>query len=330
MMINRFILTILAVCFSFGVTAGTFPERNIENIFPWGPGTSYAVTQLISDSMAEELGVNINVISTPGGAGVKAIETALKKPADGYTIIDAWVANLVLQPNLGNGDYTYKDFKPLWSATQVPFSISVRRNETRWHDLPSFVEYAQKHPGEIRYSSGSYNNLPHMIMAQLLRSQGIYARNIPYSQDGDAHKDVRSGLLDFTFTDPTTYRSNADAFKPLVVLHNDKKLLPCFDNGPTLDDYGIDLGLSGLSAVGWNWFVVHKDTPDEVVEILRAAMKKAIEKPELQQQLAKLGFLPLMLPPDKYEESVLMVSEQLKNAQTAIIWEQEQLEKAGE
>lgn len=103
-----------------------------------------------------------------------------------------------------------------------------------------------------------------------------------------------------------------------------------FDNGPTLDDYGIDLGLSGLSAVGWNWFVVHKDTPDEVVEILRAAMKKAIEKPELQQQLAKLGFLPLMLPPDKYEESVLMVSEQLKNAQAAINWEQEQLEKAGE
>ncbi len=103
-----------------------------------------------------------------------------------------------------------------------------------------------------------------------------------------------------------------------------------FDNGPTLEDYGIDLGLSGLSAVGWNWFVVRKDTPDDVVDILRAAMKKAIEKPELQQQLAKLGFLPLLLPPEKYEESAAKVSDQLKTAQTAIYWEQDQLEKAGE
>ena len=96
---------------SAGTALAEFPERNIENVFPWGPGSAMAATQIISEAMGDELGVNIAVVSTPGAAGVKAFQTALDKPADGYTIIDGWVAPLVLQPMIGNGDWTYEDFE---------------------------------------------------------------------------------------------------------------------------------------------------------------------------------------------------------------------------
>ena len=54
-----------------------FPERNIENIYPWGPGATMAASQVIADAMGEELGVNISVVSTPGAAGTKAETEAL-------------------------------------------------------------------------------------------------------------------------------------------------------------------------------------------------------------------------------------------------------------
>ncbi|MCJ2377633.1 tripartite tricarboxylate transporter substrate binding protein [Vibrio sp. ZSDZ34] len=324
-MLKEVFLAGAAMAASFSIAAADYPSRNIENIFPWGPGTAYASSQIITDALAEELGVKISVVSTPGGAGAKAIQKALKKPADGHTIIDGWVANLVLQPNLGNVDWKYDDFTPLWSATQVPFALVSRKNETRWYDFESFIAYAKANPGKLRYSSGTYKNLPHMIIAQVLRSQGVYARNVPYPQDGDAFKDLRSGLLDFTFNNPTTYKNNKDAFKPLVVLNEDKGVSTMFDNAPTVKDLGVDMGLTGLSASGWNWYLVHKETPQEVVDEMRAAMKRALDKAETQEKLISLGFYPSMFSPEQYEDIVSAVSSQLTNAQTAIQWEKDKL-----
>lgn len=90
-----------------------FPERTVENIFPWSAGTALSMSQIIAKAMGEELGVSMTVISTPGAAGTKAFQTAMSRPADGYTVIDGYVVPLVLQPVLGNADWTYADFKPL-------------------------------------------------------------------------------------------------------------------------------------------------------------------------------------------------------------------------
>ena len=83
-----------------------YPARTIETIFPWGPGTAMSVSQIVASALGEELGVSMTVISTPGAAGTKAFQTVLNKPADGYAVFDGYVAPLVLQPILGNADWT--------------------------------------------------------------------------------------------------------------------------------------------------------------------------------------------------------------------------------
>lgn len=298
-----------------------YPERNIQNIFPWGPGSAMAVTQVISEAMGQELGTNIQVVSTPGGAGVKAFETAMAKPADGYTIIDGWVAPLVLQPQVGNADWTHEDFIPLWSATAVPFALVTRKDEDRWSDFESFIAYMKENPGKLRYSSGSIGNIPHMVLAKVMQANGVYARNIPYPQDGDAFKDLRGGLLDFTFNNPTTYKANADAFQALAVLNDNPDTRALFDDAPLVGDAGTDMGLSGLAPGGWHWYLVKKDTPEDVVETLRTAMKAALERDDVQEKLISMGFFPTMYPPEKYDEIVGSVGGELKSAQDAIEWE---------
>lgn len=301
--------------------AAEFPERNIQNIFPWGPGSSMAVTQIISEAMAQELGTNITVVSTPGAAGVKAFETALAKPADGYTLIDGWVAPLVLQPLVGNADWTYKDFTPLWSATAVPFVLVTRKDDPRWTDFPSFIQYMKDNPGKLRYSSGSIGNIPHMVLAKVMQANDVYARNIPYPQDGDAFKDLRGGLLDFSFNNPTTYRANSDAFQILAILSDDESTKEMFDGAPLIGEFGTDMGLTGLSPTGWHWYLVKPGTPEDVVAKLNAAMKAALERDDIQEKLKATGFLPTMYPPEKYEEIVGAVGAQLESAKEAIAWE---------
>lgn len=302
-----------------------YPERNIELIFPWGPGSAMAASQIVAEAVGEELGVKISVVSTPGGAGVKAFEAALAKPADGYTIIDGWVAPLVLQPQIGNGNWTYKDFIPLWSSFNTPFVLVGRKDETRWSDFQGLIDYMKEHPGELRYSSGSIGNIPHMVMAKIMNQAGVYARNIPYPQDGDAFKDLRGGLLDFTFNNPITYASNKDAFAPLAVMNTREDLRPLFDDAPLVESFGIDMELPGLAPSGWAWWVMKDGTPPEVIATLNDAMAKALAKPDVQEKLADLGFPASLYTPEQYDEIVGPVGAALKSAQDAIAWEDKML-----
>ena len=305
--------------------AEEFPSRNIEIIFPWGPGTAMAAVQVIAEGMGNELGVSLPVVSNPGAAGVRAVQTGLDRKADGYTIIDNWVAPLVLQPILGNADWAAKDFIPLWSGVTVPFAIAVRKDDDRFPDFPSFVEHVKNNPGEVRYSSGSFGNLPHMIMAQTMRANNAFARNIPYQQDGDALKDLRAGVIDYMFVSPATYASNSDAFKAIVVLNDDAGVRKYFDDAPLAGDFGTNIGLSGLAPMGWHWFTLHPDTPADRVKVLSDAMEKTLNNPEVIKRLESLNFFVPKLPPQDFEASVTNVREQLTAAADAVEWERAQL-----
>jgi tripartite-type tricarboxylate transporter receptor subunit TctC len=318
-----------AFCFMGGQTAGAesnFPNRTIENIFPWGPGGALSKSQIIAKAMSEELGVAMTVISTPGAAGTKAFMTAMNKPADGYTIIDGYVAPLVLQPILGNADWTYKDFKPLSAGVAHPFSIACKADETRWSNFKELMEYGKKNPGKLRYTSDSRNNLPHMVIAKVLQTYGVVAQQVPYSPV-DARKDIKAGVLDFGFVDLGDYMQDKESYNILLVLSELAASKEAYGGAETIADLGIDLQLSGLGPMGWTWWLVHPDTPEEETQILREAMAKAMAREDTIKAIENLGSIALQWGPDKYEEIVGSVHDQLSAMQEALTWEQEELKK---
>lgn len=319
--------SIAAVVMTTSAAFAEFPERTVENLFPWSAGTAMSVSQIIAKAVGEELGVSVPVVSTPGAAGTKAFKTAMNRPADGYTIFDGYVAPLVLQPVLGNADWTYEDFKPLHSAVSNAFSIGVKKGETRWATFEELMEYGKANPGKLRYSSGSRNNLPHMVIAKVLQSYGVVAQNIPYKTDGDARKDLKSGVLDFSFINVGAYLQDKEGFEILLVLSELPGAKASYDGAPSITDMGIDLGLSGLAPMGWTWWLVHKDTPDDVANVLRAAMKKAMARDDVKEQISRVGFVPLDWDHTQYESIVGPVAGQLAAMGNALKWEEDELKK---
>lgn len=318
-------LSVLVI--STGAALAQFPERTIELIHPWGPGNAMSVSQIIANAMGEELGVDIPVISTPGAAGTKGQITAMSRPADGYTIFDGYVAPLVLQPVLGNADWNYSDFTPLHSAVSNAFAIGGRTDETRWSTFEEMMAYGQAHPGELRYSSGSRNNLPHMVIAKVLQSYGVVAQNIPYTQDGNAVKDLKSGVLDFSFINVGNYIQDKSAFNILLVLSELPGAKASYDGATSIADLNIDLGLSGLAPMGWTWWIVNMETPDDVVDKLRTAMAAAMQRPDVREAIERVGFVPLDWDHTDYDAVVGPVSEQLAAMGNALKWEEEELRK---
>ena len=70
------VAALIGPCAGPVAAAEDYPSRNIEMMFPWGLGSAFAMAQIITNAMGDELGTNISVVSTPGAAGVKSFNTA--------------------------------------------------------------------------------------------------------------------------------------------------------------------------------------------------------------------------------------------------------------
>ena len=326
-------LLILTAClispiFGNGQGESNFPNRPVQNIFPWAPGTTYAASQVVANAMGENMGVSMSVTSTTGAGGVKAAMTVMSKPADGYTVFDAYVAPLILAPLFGKADYTYQDFKPLYGVASNAFCIVVRADDERFKDLTSLIEFAQANPGELRYCAGADISLPHMSAASLLKTNSAVTRHIPYNDTNEGIKDLLAGELDFNIMNSGGYKTYKDEVRILAVLSDLPQ--PGFPGEPLAKDFGYSIGLDGLAATGWTWWVVHKDTPDETVNVLRAALKKALDDPAVQGKLSDMGYLPMptdVYNPDNYDTQCSLMSEQLEAALSAIQWEKDEVKK---
>jgi tripartite-type tricarboxylate transporter receptor subunit TctC len=215
------------------------------------------------------------------------------------------------------------------AATSNSFAIVVRKDETRFTDFPSLVAYAKEHPGELRYTPGSADALPHMVMARVMQTSDFVAQIVPYPEIDVGARDLRGGVLDFMVTNPGVYTVNKEDMKVIAVLSELEEASETYDGAPRVADYDIELGMSGLAPMGWNWWLVRKETPEDVVEKLREAMGNALAREDVRQRLLDMGYVPLGYGPDEYAEIVGPVAADLQSGIDAIAWEKERLQSLG-
>lgn len=318
---------LLAAALALTTTAAMadFPERKLQVVYPWAPGTpTYGVSQLIAEGMSERLGQAIPVVAQPGSGGVRAFKSFLNEPADGYTIMDGYVAPLVISPLFGDADWNCADFTPLYSATSNAFAIAVRPDEDRFTDFPSFINFLKENPGKTAYN-GSGTSLPHLIAARVMQQMGTLSRAVPYDDLALGMKDLRNGTLDWIVVNPGVYRANKEQLKILVTLSELDAVSEAYDGAPKPVDYDIDIGVSGLAPMGWNWWVVKSDTDEDRVAKLREAMNGALQDPDIREKIKAVGFVPMGLAPDEYLATCEDVARQLTEGVEAVKWEEKGL-----
>jgi tripartite-type tricarboxylate transporter receptor subunit TctC len=323
------VIATLVACACLASTAmADYPERRVQLVYPLTTGTpTYRVSQIIAAAMGAELGVQIIAAAKPGASGADALVAALREPADGYTVIDAYVAPLIISPLFGRVPYSCQDFIPLYSATATALGIASRKDETRWTDMASFVKYLKLHPGATRYSAGGELSMPHLVAAKLLKNLNVVSRHITFADLQEGVVELHDGNLDWLIVNPGMYQDAKDKFRVLAVIGDAQESTKVYDDAKRTADLGIPLGLDGLASKPWDWWLVKKGTPDAIVEKLRSAMAKALAQPAVQAQLTALGYLPTRLGPQQFQATCEHVTADLRNAMGAIEWEKAEAAK---
>jgi len=144
--ILAFILLLVAGLYTPGFAK--YPTRPIMWLCPWGAeNESVVMGRSIAEGMSKILGEKIIVNAMPGGSGAKALKHVLSQPADGYLLLDAWVAPLIFvvlnRPDIG---YTYSDFEPIGHISFMPFTLMVRK-DSPWKTLDNLSSTPGRIPG---------------------------------------------------------------------------------------------------------------------------------------------------------------------------------------
>ena len=321
-------LLFLASILLANVSLAAYPERRVQLIYPLTPGTAtYRVSQIIANAMGAELGVPMITMAKPGTSGADALMAALREPADGYTVIDAYVAPLIISPLFGRVSYSCKDFIPLFSATATPLAIASRADETRWTDFTSFVKFLKENPGRTRYTGAAELSLPHLVAAKMLQTLNAVSRHVTYADLYDGLSDFRDGSLDWMVINPGMYKDEKKHMRVLAVLSDQPDSGQVYGGAKRASDFGVDIGMNGLAPKPWDWWLVKKGTPDGIVQKLRSAMAKALARPDINSQLTTLGYLPTGLGPDQFQSSCDRISNDLKAAMGSIEWEKTEMKK---
>lgn len=277
--------------------AADYPNRPIKVVVPFAAaGVTDIVARVVFDRVSRAVGQTIVVENRPGAGGTIGVEQVVNAPPDGYTLIMAdpsgsLPANVTLYPHL--------KYHPVKNLTPIAIfgttgAVLLTHNAMSANSAPELVALAKKRPGELTFASTGVGTPGHLNGELFSRLAGIQTVHVPYRVVGQAVTDLVAGRIAFWIAPIPTMLQNVrqGQLRPLAVAGNSRSGdLPGI---PTVKETGIgDFDASTTYAV-----FAPAGTPKDVVNILHAEIKKALDDEDVQQKLRAAGVQPGIGSPD--------------------------------
>jgi tripartite-type tricarboxylate transporter receptor subunit TctC len=251
------------------VEAQQYPARSIRLLVPYAAGGwTDAIARLVAHGVSEKLGQTM-VIENNGAAGRNvATQQAASATPDGYTVLMANQGPMVVNPHLFKNMKVdpLTAFDPITLITAAPLVLVVP-NDSKFKDIRSLMEFAQKNPGKLTYGSAGNGSASHLATVLLAHIAKLDIVHVPYRGAGPALNDLLGGRTDFMITTLPSVIGLTDGsqMRPLAV--TTKTRTKKYPDVPAI----AESGWSEYEATAWYGFVVPKGTPKDIVAKLRDA-----------------------------------------------------------
>ncbi len=264
-----------------------FPQKGkaILNIIPYSAGgTTDIQARILGPLLEKDLGVPVEAVNKVGaGAQVGLTELVQAKP-DGHTI--GWtlfpgVQTIYLDPDR-KAVFARKDFQPIAMHTVDPQAIVVKA-DSPYKTVKDLVDAAKANPGKVRISTAAILGDGHIGV--LLFQQAVGARFTIVNFDGSpqAITEVLGGRVDACVQSLPNFTSQLKSGEMRVIGIMDKQQSPYAPGVKTLEEQGWKVYAASEKSIS-----APAGVPKDVVNILAASLKKAIQSPEAMQKMEEL------------------------------------------
>ncbi len=274
-----------------------YPSKPIRYIVPvTAGGGSDMVGRTVCERLGRVLGQTIVVDNLGGGGGVIASQTTARAPADGYTLMQGYVATHGTAPATRKLPYdAIKDFTPIGMIGSTPNVLCVNATMPI-QDVKSFLDFVRKNPGKVSYGSAGAGSLTHLT-AELFKLQtGAFMVHIPYRGIAPATTDLIAGQTQAMFPGLAAALPHirGGRIRALAVTgtHRHSQL----KDVPTLEE----AGLKGFDAQQWYGIVGPANMPTPIVKQINEALGKVLSQPDFKEKLSAEAVDLITMTPEAF------------------------------
>ena len=277
-----------------------YPTRPVRVIVPFPPGGSDTVARIVAQALSDKLGWPFVVDNRVGAASIVGTALAARAPADGYSILFTTATFAISAATFRNLPYDpLRDFVAVAPVSSGPLVLVVPPS-LPVKSVKDLIALAKSKPGQLNYASGGEGGINH-ITAEMFKSMaGVDITHIPYKGSGPAKVDLLAGRTQMMI----------DAFGSSVPLVNQGKLralavtsaqrtvlMPAL---PTIAESGVP----GYEARTWYGMLAPRGMPSFATTVLSSQINAIVKNENVREQLAGLGFEPLLYTPKQFADFV--------------------------
>lgn len=264
----------------------SWPNGPIRIVVPFPPGGSTdALGRLLQPRLQAEFGVPIVVENRSGASGSLGTAQVARAAPDGNTwliVFDTHAVNQALIPNIGFD--TQKDLTPLLLFGTAPMVLTAHRARP-YRSLAQVIEAAKARPETITYGSIGNGSLAHLTMELAQRAGGFRLVHVPYRGGGPLAVAAAAGEVDLPIATRPAIGVHADAGTLIPLAQTGATRSPSMPNIPTLAEAGIP----GIDARAFWGFLGPANLPPAIKQRMEAAVRKALDVPEVRERVIGLG-----------------------------------------
>jgi tripartite-type tricarboxylate transporter receptor subunit TctC len=279
----------------------SYPVRSMRYIVPVSAGGgSDMIARVVTERWGKVLGQSFVVDNQSGGGGVVACQLTARAPADGYTLLQGYVATHGTTPATRRVNYdAVTDFTPIGMIGATPNVLAVNAN-VPVKDIKEFIDYVKRQPGKLSYGSAGQGSLTHLTMELLKQETGMFLLHIPYRGIAPAINDLLGGQTQAIFPGLAAALPHLRSGRMRALAVTGKQRSPQLKDVPTMEE----VGFKGFDAMQWYGVVGPAGMPPDIVRRLNETQVAVLKAPELAEKLAGEAVEPWPMTPEQFGQYI--------------------------
>src|SRR5438552_3213712 len=172
--------------------AQSYPSRPVRIVVGFAAGGPNDINaRLIGQWLSERFGQQFIVDNRPGASGNIAMESVVKSPPDGYTLVMVATSSAVNATLYDNLPFKFlRDIAPVAAISRNYYAMVVHPSVPA-RTGTELLAYAKANPGKLNLASPGSGTGPHMASELFKMMTGIKMVHVPYRGSGP----MLTGLL---------------------------------------------------------------------------------------------------------------------------------------
>ncbi len=269
--------------------------------FPAG-GATDLIARILADRLRGSYAPAVIVENKPGAAARVAIDYVKNAEPNGSEILFTPDFPLTVYPHSFRV-LSYDPIRDLAPVAPVAHSsltfVVGPAVPASVVSLPDYIRWCKSNPENAIFATTSAGGTPHFVGVMLAAAARIPLTPIHYRGGAPALQDLIGGHVPASVNpiSETLPLATAGNVRILAVASSHRsKFLP---DTPTMRELGYDVAVDS-----WLGTFVPAGTPRDVVQTLNATIGKAVQSPDLIENLARIGNEPKFESPDQFAMTV--------------------------